>query len=90
VPLAVILLSLSFMYLSAYNGAVQQTLGLLLTGKLGEGDQSRAQVTILFGMRLTRINATFLLGVTVYLIVARASAWYHGSWSWSSVSSEVC
>jgi hypothetical protein len=75
---AVILLSVSLMYLSAYNGAVQQALGLLLTGKVGEEDQRRVQVAIVFGMRLTRINTTFALGLAVYLIVARASAWYHG------------
>ncbi len=74
----VILLSVGLMYLSAYNGAVQRTLGLLLTGKTGEEDQSRAQVAIIFGMQLTRINVTFLLGLAVYLIIARASTWYYG------------
>ncbi len=77
-PVAVVLLSVTLMYLSAYNGAVQQTLGLLLTARTGEEDHTRAQVAIILGMRLTRINATFILGVAVYLIVARASVWYHG------------
>jgi len=66
------------MYLSAYNGAMQRTLGLLLTGKTGEEDQSRAQVAIIFGMQLMRINVMFLLGLAIYLIIARASAWYFG------------
>jgi hypothetical protein len=66
------------MYLSAYNGAVQRTMGLLLTGKTGQEDQSRAQVSIIFGMQLRRINVTFLLGLVVYLIIARASVWYYG------------
>jgi hypothetical protein len=78
VPVAVILLSVGLMYLSAYNGAVQKTLGLLVRGMPGEEGRSRAQVAIIVGMQLTRINATFLLGIAVYLIVARASAWYHG------------
>lgn len=75
---AVILLSVGLMYLSAYNGAMQRTLGLLLTGKTGEEDQSRAQVAIIFGMQLMRINVMFLLGLAIYLIIARASAWYFG------------
>ncbi len=77
-PVAVVLLSVALMYLSAYNGAVQQTLRMLLTGKTGEEDHSREQVAIVIGMQLRRINATFVLGVAVYLVVARASAWYHG------------
>jgi len=78
VAVAVILLSVGLMYFSAYNGAMQRTLGLLLAGKTGEEDQSRAQVAIIFGMQLTRINVRFLLGMGVYLIIARASTWYYG------------
>jgi len=78
VPVAVVLLSAALMYLSAYNGAAQQTLHLLLKGKTGEEDRTRTQVAIVIGMQLRRINATFVLGIAVYLIVARASAWYHG------------
>lgn len=75
---AVIFLLVGLMYLSAYNGAMQRTLGLLLTEKIGGEERSRTQVAIIFGMQLTRINVTFLLGLAVYLIIARASTWYYG------------
>ena len=75
---AVILLILGFIYLSAYHLAMQRTLGLLLTGRPKAEDRSRAQVAIIFGLQLTRLNVTFLLGVAIYLIIARASAWYFG------------
>lgn len=75
---AVVLLSVGLMYCSAYNGAMQRTLDLLLAGKIGEADQSRVQGRIIFSMRLTWINGMFLLGVAVYLIIARASTWYYG------------
>jgi len=57
---------------------MQRTLDLLLAGKIGEADQSRVQGRIIFSMRLTWINGMFLLGVAVYLIIARASTWYYG------------
>ena len=78
VAVAVVLLTVGFMYLSAYHLAMQRTLGLLLTGRPEREDRSRAEMAIIFGMQLTRLNATFLLGVAIYLIVARASVWYFG------------
>lgn len=76
---AVIFLSIGFMYLSAYHLAMQRTLGLLLTVGTERKDRNRAQVAIIFGMQLTRLNVTFLLGVAIYLIIARASTWYCGA-----------
>jgi len=78
VAVAVIFLSVGLMFLSAYNGAMQRTLGLLLTEKTGGEERSRPQAAIILGMQLTRINMMFLLGLAVYLIIARASAWYYG------------
>jgi hypothetical protein len=78
VTVAVVLLSIGFMYLSAYHLAMQRTLGLLLARKTEEKDQSRTEVSIVLGMQLTRINVTFFLGVAIYLIISRASAWYYG------------
>jgi hypothetical protein len=78
VAVAVFFLSVGLMYLSAYNGAMQRTLGLLLTEKTGGEERSRTQVAIILGMQLGRINMMFLLGLAVYLIIARASAWYYG------------
>ena len=75
---AVILLSVLLMYLSAYTVAMQRTLGLLLAGETDGTDRTGAQVAIILGMQLTSVNAMFLLGVALYLIIARASAWYYG------------
>jgi hypothetical protein len=66
------------MYLCAYNGALQPTLRLLRAGEAEEGDQGRAQARIILSMQLKWINAMFLLGVAVYLIISRASTWYYG------------
>ena len=75
---AVILLSVGFMYVSAFHLGIQGTLRLLLPRKTGTEECTRAQVGIIFGMQLRRINAVFLLGVAIYLIASRASAWYYG------------
>jgi hypothetical protein len=78
VTVAVVLLSFGFMYLSAYHLAMQQTLRLLLARDTGREDRTRAQVAIIFGMQLRRINIIFLFGVALYLISARASTWHYG------------
>ena len=76
--IAVALLSIGFMYLSAYYLAMQQTLRLLLARDNGREDPTRAQVGIIFAMQLKGINILFLFGVALYLIVARASTWHYG------------
>jgi hypothetical protein len=78
VAIAVILLSVGYMFLSAYYLAMQQTLRLLLAREGGREDRTRAQARIIFSMQLKGINMLFLFGVALYLIVARASAWQYG------------
>lgn len=75
---AVVLLSVGFMYLSAHYLAMQQTLRLLLARESGREDRTRSQVAIIFGMQLKGINILFLFGVALYLIIARASTWQYG------------
>jgi hypothetical protein len=75
---AIILLSVALMYRSAYTWVMQRALSLLLAREKGREDRTHAQVAIILGMQLTRINIVFLLGMADYLIVARASAWYYG------------
>jgi hypothetical protein len=38
-----------------------------------------AQAMILLGIYVTRLNSAFLVGILVYLLTARASAWYYGT-----------
>jgi hypothetical protein len=38
-----------------------------------------AQAMILLGIYVTRLNSAFLVGILVYLVTARASAWYYGT-----------
>jgi hypothetical protein len=78
VAVSVILLSVGFMLLSAYHLTMQQTLRLILARETEREDRARAQVAIIFGMQLRRINIIFLFGVALYLIVARASTWHYG------------
>ena len=78
---AVILLTVVLMYFTAYIVAIERTLralGLPPAEESDTGTRSRAQSLIILGIELTRLNAAFLLGVVVYLITARASAWYYG------------
>jgi hypothetical protein len=78
---AVILLTVVLMYFTAYIVAIERTLRALGLPPAEESDtrtRSRAQSLIILGIELTRLNAAFLLGVVVYLITARASAWYYG------------
>jgi len=74
----VIVLSVAFMYRCAYSFPMQRALGRLLAGEIGERDRARMQVAIILRIQLTGINTVFLLGVALYLIIARASAWYYG------------
>ena len=76
-----ILLALVLMYFTAYTVAIERTLralGLPPAEQSDTGTRTRVQSLIIIGMELTRLNAAFLLGMLVYLITARASAWYYG------------
>ena len=80
--LAVILLCGLLMVLSALTTAIQRTiraLGLLRPGDSEGTDGTGLQRVILLGICLRRLNAAFLLGVAVYLIISRASTWYYGA-----------
>jgi hypothetical protein len=80
-PVAVTLLSIVLMFFMALASAVQRTvlsLGLRRTGESEKPTEVRAQTAILLGVYLRWLNAAFLLAVAVYLITARASAWYYG------------
>ncbi len=79
--IVVILLSVGLMVFMALATAVQRTLRALDLRRAPGPDSSveaRARAMILLGIGLRWINAAFLLAVSVYLVVARASAWYHG------------
>ena len=76
--IAVALLSMGFMYLSAHYLAMQQTLRLLLTRDSTQKDRTRVQVGIILGMQLKGVNIVFLFGVALYLVIARASTWQYG------------
>jgi hypothetical protein len=83
VPLAVVLLSLVLMYSMARTAAFQRTvraLGLMQDAPHGARPSVSSQRTlILLSMYLRRVNAMFLLGMALYLLTARASAWYYGT-----------
>ena len=80
--IAVILLSVTLMFFIAFASAVQRTiraLDLLHSGtRGGPSGISSQRVLIVLGMYLRPLNAAFLLAVAVYLVTARASAWYYG------------
>jgi hypothetical protein len=71
------------MYSMARTAAFQRTvraLGLLEKHQhQGDSATSSQWTFMLLGMYLRRLNASFLLGMAVYLITARASAWYYGT-----------
>jgi len=81
--IAVTLLSVTLMFFMAFASAVQRTiraLGLLNPGtQEGPSGISSQRVLIVLGMYLKPLNAAFLLALAVYLITARASAWYYGA-----------
>jgi hypothetical protein len=80
--IAVILLSVTLMFFMAFAAAVQRTiraLDLLNAGtREGPSGISSQRVLIVLGIYLRPLNAAVLLAVAVYLITARASAWYYG------------
>jgi hypothetical protein len=82
-PLAVILLSILLIYSMARTAAFERTvraLGLLQIEKPEEpSDTSSRRALLVLGMYLRRVNVTFLLGMAVYFVTARASAWYYGA-----------
>ena len=57
---------------------MHRALGRLLAGETGERDRARMQVAFILRIQLTGINVVFLLGMALYLVIARASAWYYG------------
>jgi hypothetical protein len=80
-PVVVILLSVVLMFVMALAAAVQRTiraLGLRRSQGSEMPGKARAQTMILLGVYLRWANANFLLGMAVYLITSRASAWYYG------------
>ena len=79
--IAVILLSAVLMFFMALASAVQRTIrafGLRRPRGPEMPVEARAQTVILMGVYLRWLNAAFLLAVAVYLVAARASAWYYG------------
>lgn len=80
-PVAVVLLSIVLMFFMALASAVQRTiraLGLRRPAGLEMPAEARAETVILLGVYLRWVNVAFVLAVAVYLITARASAWYCG------------
>ncbi len=81
-PGAVVLLSVVLMFFMALASAVQRTmlvLGLHRPQGSEKPSEARAQIMILLGVYLRWVNIGFLLAIAVYLIIARASAWYYGA-----------
>ncbi len=76
--IAVVLLAVGFMFLAAYYLAVEQTLEQLLSRDSGSKERTRAQLRIVFALQLRGVNMVSLFGMTLYLLVARASAWQYG------------
>lgn len=80
-PVAVTLLCLVLIFFMALVSAIQRTirmLGLHHPGGIEMSAEARAEAVILLGVCLRWVNLAFLLAVAVYLITARASAWYYG------------
>jgi hypothetical protein len=80
-PVAVILLSVVLMFFMALASAVQRTIRALDLRRSETSEtpaEARAEVVILLGVYLRWLNVAFLLAIAVYLISARASAWYYG------------
>ena len=74
-------LSMVLIYCMARTLAVQRTIHALELCPREGGDPARrrAQAVILLGIYLTRLNSAFLVGILVYLLTSRASAWYYGT-----------
>jgi hypothetical protein len=80
-PVVVILLSVVLMLFMALASAVRRTIRALGPRRSRGPEmpgEAREQTLILLGVYLRWLNATFLLGMAVYLITARASAWHYG------------
>ena len=80
-PVVVILLSVVLMLFMALASAVQRTLRTLDLRRTPGSDvsvEARAQAMILLGICLRWLNTAFLLAVSLYVVTARASAWYYG------------
>lgn len=78
---AVLLLAIVLMFFMALASAVQRTiraLGLRRPAGPNTTAEARAETVILLGASLRWANMAFVLAVAVYLITARASAWYYG------------
>ena len=74
-------LSMVLIYCMARTLAVQRTIHALELCPREGGDPAgrRTQAVILLGIYVTRLNSAFLVGILVYLVTARASAWYYGT-----------
>ena len=75
-------LSMVLIYCMARTIAIQRTIHTFdlfrrETSKDPAGNRARAM--ILLGIYVTRLNSAFLVGILVYLVTARASAWYYGT-----------
>src|SRR5512138_3895830 len=81
-PAALVVLSVVLMYCMARTAAFQRTirtLGLLRSQESAAAEcLSSERAIILLGVYVGKLNVTFLLGIAVYLITARSSAWYYG------------
>ncbi len=75
-------LSMVLIYCMARTIAVQRTIHTLDLFRRETSEDpagTRAQAVILLGIYLTRLNLAFLVGMVVYLLTSRASAWYYGT-----------
>jgi len=78
---AVILLAVVLMFFMAFASAVQRTIRVLRLRRPRESEMpadARAETVILLGVYVRWVNVAFLLAIVVYLLTARASAWYYG------------
>ena len=75
-------LSMVLIYCMARTIAVQRTirtLDLFRREKSEDPAGTRTQTVVLLGIYLTRLNSAFLVGIVVYFLTSRASAWYYGA-----------
>ena len=75
-------LSMVLIYCMARTIAVQRTIRTLDLFRRETSEDpagTRTQTVVLLGIYLTRLNSAFLVGILVYLLTSRASAWYYGT-----------
>ena len=75
-------LSMVLIYCMARTIAVQRTIRALDLFRRETSEDptgNRTQIVVLLGIYLTRLNSAFLVGMLVYLLTSRASAWYFGT-----------